>query len=431
MERENIKPNIDNNHIYKYIEMKYKYLCLLLFAALTATNASRAQNTYQLPNPGFEQWDGTAIDNEPSHWNSFATSDGSFASLASTPHHYRRDGGRPGTSGSSYLTIYTKSVMGVKANGNMTTGRIHAGSLIPSGDENYNYTQRSNADHCQPFTATPDSMYVWVSFYAGSASSEAQVEAVIHGSSNFRIPNDLSIASMYKARAVAKTTRTTSSPSQMQWQQLKVPFVYEGGSTAAYILINITTNKNPGEGSANDSLSVDDIEFIYSAWLTDIRYKGTSLEGFDKGRFDYSIHLESLDDLNLSDFAVVTEAGDAMAVKSEEQTNDTTVTVTITVTAEDRVTVKEYHIAMTTGTPQEPPVATEPSPQSPAVKAYPNPAGDYVTVEAEGTVRVCDLRGRVYAECEVHGSNRIDTSNWPRGVYVLESQNSKVKIIKK
>ena len=71
----------------------------LLFATALLAFAVVGRAQYQLPNPGFEQWDGTSITAEPTHWNSFATSDGSFASLASSPHHYHRNGGRPGAAG--------------------------------------------------------------------------------------------------------------------------------------------------------------------------------------------------------------------------------------------------------------------------------------------------------------------------------------------
>ena len=221
---------------------------LAIGLSLLATVSLSAQNNYQLPNNGFESWDGSANDAEPTHWNSFATCDGSWSSLASSTHHYHRHGSRLGGTGSHYLTIYTQSILGIKANGNLTTGRIHAGSLSASSSDNYNYTERSNADHSYPFTATPDSMYVWVSFYAGSGNSVAQVEAVLHGNSDFKAPNDVSNTSLYKGRAVAEFTRTTTSDSQMQWQLMKVPFVYNGTSTANYMLVNMTTNKNPGEG---------------------------------------------------------------------------------------------------------------------------------------------------------------------------------------
>ncbi len=306
--------------------------------------AFTVQAQYQLPNPGFEQWDGTAVDAEPSNWNSFATSDGTYSGMASTPHHYHRNGGRPGTSGSSYLTIYSKSVIGVVANGNMTTGRIHAGGMTASSSNNYNYTQRENSAHCQPFTGTPDSMYVWVSFYAASTSSQAQVKAIIHGNTNFQAPNHENNAAFYCGMAVANFTRTTSSSSSMQWQQVKVPFNYGGLSTANYILINLTTNGVAGSGSVNDSLSIDDIEFIYSAWLTDLTLNGTTVDGFSMGVFDYSVTLADTAALSAAVVAVQTQVADATPVITTSRLTDSTAQVTVTVTAEDGVTVKEYHV---------------------------------------------------------------------------------------
>ena len=61
-----------------------------------------AQYVYQLSNSGFESWDGSAIDAEPTHWNSFATCDGTWSSFASQTHHYqpsKRFGERSGLQG--------------------------------------------------------------------------------------------------------------------------------------------------------------------------------------------------------------------------------------------------------------------------------------------------------------------------------------------
>ena len=88
---------------------------LAIGLSLLATVSLSAQNNYQLPNNGFESWDGSANDAEPTHWNSFATCDGSWSSLASSTHHYHRHGSRPGGTGSHYLTIYTQSILGIVA----------------------------------------------------------------------------------------------------------------------------------------------------------------------------------------------------------------------------------------------------------------------------------------------------------------------------
>ena len=140
----------------------------ILLTFLLAHTSTQAQ--YQLLNPGFESWEGTSATACPSHWSSFPQADGSWAWAASTAQHYHRNGGRPGSTGNSYLTIYSRSVLGVVANGNMTTGQIHAGSTSAASASNYNYTHRGSS-YCHPFSGTPDSMYVWVSYYAASASS--------------------------------------------------------------------------------------------------------------------------------------------------------------------------------------------------------------------------------------------------------------------
>ena len=379
---------------------------------------------YQLPNAGFEQWDGTSVTDEPSHWNSFATSDGSYASMASTPHHYHRSGGRPGTLGSSYLTVYTMSILGVKANGNMTTGRVHAGGLSASSSSNYNYTQRSNSAHCQPFTGTPDSMYVWVSFYAGSGSSQAQIAAILHGNNDFRSPNDESSSDLYCGKAVARFTRTTTSATTMQWQQMKVPFVYDGSASAAYMLINMTTNATAGGGAANDSLSIDDIEFVYSAWLGSITIDGEPVEGFDKAQMEYCVRVEDLE----VEVNGVAEVSDAAVAFGRETVDDTTVLVTIDVIAEDNVTMRQYRVYLTVG---QPPVSVDDlAVEAPGLAIYPNPADEMVVVDADGQLEISDMQGRVVMRRNVQGHTNIGLASLPAGVYIVRCGERAARLVR-
>ena len=71
---------------------------------------------------------------------------------------------------------------------------------------------------------------------------------------------------------VAEAEINYKAASDKGWQRLSVPFVYSNkvdAANAAYILINFTTNKTPGEGSttssAVDELYLDDVEMIYNA----------------------------------------------------------------------------------------------------------------------------------------------------------------------
>ncbi len=303
----------------------------------------------------------------------------------------------------------------------MTTGRIHAGSMSASCSETYNYTQWSNSDHCQPFSGTPDSMYVWVSFYAASSDSYALVKAILHGDNDFRSPGDEATASMFTGKADAIFARTTTSASTMQWQQIRVPFDYSGSAQPAYMLINRTTNATADGGDANDSLSIDDIEFIHSAWLNGIAVDGVPVEGFDKGVFDYNVHVDDME----AEVSGITEASDATLAISRQQVDATTVLVTLDVTAEDVVTTRCYHLTLTTWLPS---VSIAGIAAAPRLRVYPNPTADAMTVEADGRVEVCDMQGRVLWHCDVCDTTQMSLSTLPAGVYVVRCDGSATKV---
>jgi hypothetical protein len=396
--------------------MKLHFLPALLLMALTYT--ATAQN-YQIPNAGFEDWDDASSTAEPAHWNSFATSDGTFSGFASTPHHYHRQGGRPGTSGQSYLTIYSTSIIGIVANGDMTTGRIHAGGLSASSSDNYNYTQRSQSDFSLPFTATPDSLYVWVSFYAADASSRASITATLHGDNDYRDPNDQSSPNLYSSVAKAQFPRTTTSASQAQWQLVKVPFVHSGNANPAYMLVSMTTNATPGGGSANDSLSVDDIQLVYSSWLTDIAINGTTIPGFDQGRLQYSLTGSWTAESLRAALTYETESSDAtVAVTTEGDT------LVLTVTAEDGVTAHAYRLSFeNTG---EGPVGIRHA-GGLQFALYPNPAHESFNVLLPATatpysytLTLSNMQGKdLFSQPLGGGSHCISTANLPAGLYLV------------
>lgn len=399
--------------------------CFIFFALLLGLSLS-SYAQYQLQNPGFEEWGSGNVSAEPLHWNSFATSDGAMAILASTPHHYHRNGGRPGTDGSSFLTIYSTSIIGIVANGNMTTGRIHADEASATSPNNYNYTQRSNPDFSQPFTATPDSMYIWVSFYASDANTQGSISAFLHGNCDFRDPSDKNDHSKYAAQAVAHFTRTTSSRNIYSWQQIKVPFVYDGTAEPAYILMSLTTNKNPGAGAAYDSLSIDDIQFIYSSWLSDIKLNGATLDGFAKDRMHYNVTFASVEAMNAAQFQFVTEVPDAQ-VNVNPTSADSSISYEVSVVAEDG-TSRTYTIDCTVGTVGIREVADN------AIAVYPNPATSVVVVRADNMrhLTLCNLLGQVVLQHDYEtpiSTCELDVTSMPKGVYALTIDGNSTKLV--
>lgn len=327
-------------------------ILILVFSIQTKSQS------YQISNSNFETWDNTSNTSEPTNWNSFPSANCALSGLAAlgcstakTAHHYKVAGHRTGGNGSNYLTVWSKSVIGVIANGNMTLGQIYMGSTTANSSSNYNLTIRSSGDYSEAFTATPDSLYIWTKYWASSSSSQARISAVIHGNTDFKDPNDLNTATAYSGKAEKQFTRTGSSAGACTWVQQKIPFQYTGSSTRNYMLITFTSNATPGGGSSGDSLSVDDMELIYSAWITDIKLNGTTVNGFNLANYNY--YIEYPRGTNPSIFpsvsytTEVSDVTDTLITYSGVNNGLDSAKSVITVIAEDGVTQKVYTINYT------------------------------------------------------------------------------------
>ena len=127
------------------------FLSLFVFSFLSI-NLS-AQYGPQFDNRGFEQW--TNRVSEPTHWHSGGTATGTWSSMVPNAIEQSTHP-RPGSSGSKSVRLYPESVWGVTANGNLTNGRMNAGSMSPSGSDNYNYTQRNESAFNTSINQLPD-----------------------------------------------------------------------------------------------------------------------------------------------------------------------------------------------------------------------------------------------------------------------------------
>jgi uncharacterized repeat protein (TIGR02543 family) len=206
---------------------------------------------------------------EPVHWHSGGTADGTWSGMMPNTMSQGTQV-RPGSSGSKSIHLVPNSVLGVTANGSMTNGRIHAGSMQASGTSNYNYTQRSNSSFSTPITMVPDSVAVWICFRSQSSTDKGFVKAVVHGDTDYQIiaNGTESPTNMRVAEAYIEFTRTAPASGAYNWRRLSIPFVPGASNDPRYILFVATTNKDAGEGSTNDDLFVDDVLLIYNPTLT-------------------------------------------------------------------------------------------------------------------------------------------------------------------
>ena len=243
-------------------------------AAVLLSGAAQAQNHPQITNGDFETWtfDGA---NLPNYFNSFQTADGLFSGLAYDKNNRqvkRSTDKRPGSPGSYSCSIWSRKVSGVVAQGNLTTGRVHAAAMSATGKNNYNYSDRdgSNTSNgvknpcAMPFTGRPDSLVVWVKFTpSGTDSSHpyAKVTATIHSDFDYIDGYAQTSDSKY---VVATAVNMTIAKTNGKWKRLSIPFNYKNnGAQPKYILLSAATNAYPGGGNENDYLYLDDITLVY------------------------------------------------------------------------------------------------------------------------------------------------------------------------
>lgn len=214
----------------------------------------------QIGNSGFENWDNLGSNQEePTNWSSFKTATGSFAAFGSKQVE-RSSTVRSGATGNYSARIWSKSTLGIMANGVLTTGRMNMGSSNLSSPDNYNYTVLNDAAFSEALTLAPDSIVFWARYTAG-ASEKAGMHAVIHD--QFSVQDPINAAS---EPYVVADADFQFSPTNNNWVRFSVPFTYtvNTGLAPKFILLTFTTNHIPGGGSANDEVLIDDVELIYN-----------------------------------------------------------------------------------------------------------------------------------------------------------------------
>jgi hypothetical protein len=216
----------------------------------------------QILNGGFECWEGSGKELEPCHWNSYMSADGSgLAFMAGKAQQVDSSSDvRPGSDGRYSVCVYARSVLGVVANGNLTTGRVYIGSTSVQSKDNFNFSACSLPDFHQSLTAKPEAIRFWAKFDCPDAAQYARMSAIIHDLYDYRDPEVDEEASHAVGKAVLEFTAKSGG-----WYCYTVPFEYGNPTNQPkYILISFTTNRDAGKGSGKDRLYLDDVELLYA-----------------------------------------------------------------------------------------------------------------------------------------------------------------------
>lgn len=296
----------------------------------------KADELGQLPNAGFEDFHDASGTKEPNGWHSFKTCTGGQSGTAKKANNTfiestEKHSGTNCVKVQSALLLYNT----IPANGTMTTGRLHAGSMSADNTANNSTMdfadkdKDGNGDPFYPiFTTKPDAMTVWVK-YKGNVNKYpyATVKAIL---ANDRV-QDPEIDD-YKKNVIARATNATIE-SNIKWQELNIPFKYENKNTPKGVLVTISTNAKAGKASSDknnlDVIYVDDIAMIYNSGLKSAQYKNTTLS-FANNKTAIEIEGKASE----ADFSIASDGEGAYISKvlktNEGETGKSTLYITIT-----------------------------------------------------------------------------------------------------
>jgi hypothetical protein len=259
-------------------KLHFFFLYLLIFSFFGTINAQ--QPIYQLPNNSFETWylETSNVNSiVPTNFNSFYSASGQMAPYAAAKRCDSSRDVRSDAAGNLSLHLFSSTVIGIRANGNVTTGRINAGSTQANSPDNYNYTDYTTTSpkYYQEITGTPDSLRFWVKYLPGRAQNpnitdKGRIRVYIHGTGECRdasqYPAGMNETQLYYGKAMKEFYKEDGA-----WHCYQVPFEYTGTNNQKnangnyYVLVSMTTNSVPGGGADNpDKVWFDDIEFIYN-----------------------------------------------------------------------------------------------------------------------------------------------------------------------
>ncbi len=276
-----------------------KRFCFLLITdAVIGLFSLRAQ--VQVLNPGFENWPGE-VTSSPPGWHSFDEAAGVFSRTVSN----KGGVGNPaalervaGHTGKNAVVIRCTKILGVPANGALTSGRVYMGAMSASSPKNYCYTDRANG-YAYKFTGRPDSIRFWAKFDM-MGGVYATAKAHLHTDCDFRDFVDIGQAS-----DIASAILYFKNPGDGRWHQYKQAFkaydkIYKATAAQApiptlntwtrrpsYLLFCFSTNRYVMSGTKGDALHIDDIQLVYNKKLSYIQVDGRMLDecGHDGGSY--------------------------------------------------------------------------------------------------------------------------------------------------
>ena len=298
------------------------FMCALLFLmAGTAMGQTITQANTQFPNPGFEHWDvhsascaGESLFSPcsypgynyvPTFWHTF---DEINLAAGRANHHIRYGSSNTLTPNGTYsynsnkvhsgnysIGLVVHSIVGVKANGTMTTGVTYVGNMLNAGDAaNYNYDNNNNTSYTSfgngkfnfPFVGCPDSLSMYYQTNWTSPSVKPMIKVFGHIGLPFydKANGDLSPTEniIFQATPLFPTSNGNWARGVSVLTYNTTNFANNGDnnyntiSRPEYLLASPSTSQSAGNGNTGDEFIMDDLYFIYDKGLATVTIDGVA-----------------------------------------------------------------------------------------------------------------------------------------------------------
>ena len=305
-------------------------------------------NYFQMPNSDMEDWN-SSYTNEPNRWHGFKSAGGTFAGTSANIASLGSSTDvRPGATGHSAV-LTAGSFLTIVANGTMTNGKLMAGSYDANSPLNHAEMDKANGtdDFYMPLYAKPDKFSVWMKYTQGTtnANNKASVSVKTFDGNYYQEPTD-------KTYTNVSGSIVGGAIAACDWTHFTFDFDYNSyaanNAATNAIFVTFSTNGNPGSGSKNDAVYVDDMELIYLGNMTDLRYQGVTIEGWNPDVKEYN--MEMAGEPVLDDFTATIEGASAVLTKSMEQNADGSYRIAISVVSADLQNASCYVINATVPT---------------------------------------------------------------------------------
>ena len=147
------------------------------------------------------------------------------------------------------------------------------------------------------------------------------------------------------ATCIASFTHNITKSTDNKWESLTIPFEYKTNDTPEKIniIFAATDYFNRSKIVSGNSLCVDNVKYVYYHSLSDIKLNGTTIDGFNENRTEYTVKGNMADYKNALD-CTTKSANSTKNVNWNDTENLVTITVKGSNYAEDNESMTVYTI---------------------------------------------------------------------------------------